>query len=487
MSRRIWFSIKTKFILITMLIVAFSSATLGTSIIRVERTHLAANLEGQGRILMTSLKAPIINTIILEEMGVAPGLLDNYVEEIVGNRDLPTVYAFITDDHGKVLAHSTPAEFGKVYHDELTRTALNGDSYRSALSGAGTGYPVMDLALPLRIDGKCWGALRVGLSTAPMEAEFRAFRGRAIGYMALTFILGSLVFYIVACNMSRPLKRLSSAMGNVELGLFEANPPPARRDEIGQLQESFYEMMQRLHKSEQERQKALNHVIQNEKMITIGRIVAGVAHEVNNPLAAMSACVFKMEGQVPPAAQNCLEILKASIPRIGTIVSQLSDFSRVRELELSRVGSDQFFEEMRTFAAMALEEHEIKLIALDGCRPPQSLMIDKARIHQVVLNLLLNAAAASEYTGFIELRSGIDGGWYSLTVRDRGVGIPEEEQGRIFDIFYTTKPAGKGSGIGLAVCKSIVDLHGGDIFVASVPGDTTFSVRIPLQQRSSDA
>lgn len=482
MTKKIWFSIKTKFVLITVLIVALFSLMLGTGAIRMEEKHLRDNLTNQGRVLMTALKAPIINSMILDEMGISPSLLDNYVDEIFGSSDLPTVYAFITDQHGRVLAHNRNSEFGKIYRDPLTLAALNGDGYLSAFTGDREGKRVLDLALPLRVEGKCWGSLRVGLSTAPMEAEFQALKERVVEFVALAFLVCCGVFYVVGYTMSRPLERLSRSMESVELGLFEAPTLPKRRDEIGQLQESFNSMLARLDHSEQERQKALNCLIQNEKMISIGRIVAGVAHEINNPLAAMSACVFKMERKVPESARNCMEILKASIPRIGSIVKQLSDFSRVRDLELGEVKSNLFFDEVRSFAVMAFEEHEVMLIAVDGCHPVQTLAIDKARMHQVVLNLLLNAAAASGYKGLIELRTGAADGWYSLTVRDRGHGIPVEEQDKIFDIFYSTRPAGEGSGIGLAVCKNIVELHGGVISVASVPGDTSFNVRIPLHR-----
>lgn len=475
MNKGVPFSIKTKFVLITALIVAFFAVTVGGGVISEEREHLAENLEEDGRVLVTSLKAPIINTMILDEMGIAPGLLDNYVDEIVGNRELTTEYAFITDEEGKVLAHSRSEENGKVYRDPLTRAALTGDRYLSSRSGH-----VLDLALPLRIYGKSWGALRVGISTVPMEESYLRFKMRTGAFVALSFVFGTAIFYILGVNLSRPLQRLSRSMERVELGDFQATPLPPRSDEIGQLQESFQDMLRRLGKSEQERRKTLNHLIQNEKMISIGRIVAGVAHEINNPLAAMSACAYKLEGKVLPAAQTSLEILKETIPRMETIVRQLSDFSRAGTLELREVESDVFFSEVQAFAAMTLKDHRVRLTATDGCSPPVTLRIDKGKLHQVVLNLLLNAAAASSAGDGIELGTGTSGPWYLIEVRDHGRGIPEADREHIFDIFFTTKPAGEGSGIGLAVCKSIVDLHLGEIKVESNPGETTFRVRVPL-------
>lgn len=481
-SPQFLFRLRSKFALIAALVVALFSVVWVSHVVREEKTHLMKNLEGDGRMVLSSLKAPIINTMILQELGIVPGGLDNIVEEIVANRDLPTVYAYITDADGKVLAHNIYEEFGKRRDDPLTRAALAGEGFLSRVAKDNRGEnTILDLAMPLRISGKSWGALRVGLSMVPMQRQFLAFKRNALIFSLLLFLAGMGIFYIVGLSMSRPLERLSRTMSNIGLGAFEADPLPSRRDEIGQLEESFHDMLVRLKRSEQERQNALNYVIQNEKMATIGKIVAGVAHEVNNPLAAISACIYNTEGKIPPESRNCLEILKGGILRIETIVQQLSDFSRVGTLELQHVPSDVFFREAEAFAVMALKERNVRFVATDECLPPAVLHIDKGKMHQVLLNLLLNAADASPDAGSIKLHARKDDGSYVLAVRDHGAGIPAEDQEQIFDIFFTTKSAGAGSGIGLAVCKSIVDIHRGSIKVDSRPGETTFTVMIPIE------
>lgn len=486
MKASLLYSIKTKFVLISALIVALFSLTWGGHTLREEKAHQLHNLEDNGRFLLTSLKAPIINTMILAEMGVVPGMLDNYVEEIVRNPDFPAVYAFIVDDKGKVLAHNRAENYGRFYQDPLTRAALAGGGYRVAIVDDGLGN-ILDLALPLQIAGKSWGALRVGFSMSPMEEEYLGYRKRIVLFSAIIFLVGTVIFYLVGHTLSRPLTQLSRTMARVDLGSFEVKPPAPRRDEIGLLQKSFHEMLGRLRRSEQERQNALNYVIQQEKMATIGKIVAGVAHEVNNPLAAISACIYSLEGKGAQDPGNCLEILKAGISRIETIVHQLTDFSRSGMLELQYVASDVFFREMEAFAAMALKNHQVRLAATDDCVPPVVLHIDKGKLHQVVLNLLINAADASPEEGSVELSARASGGSYLLTVSDHGAGIPAEDREHIFDIFFSTKPPGVGTGIGLAVCKSIVDLHRGTIAVESKPGETTFSVAIPLENGAGDA
>lgn len=479
MNRRSLFSIKAKFALLSALVVAVFSLTWGGQVIREEKRHLTQNLEGNGRMLLTSLKGPIINTIILGEMGLAPGLLDNYVEEIVRNPNFPTLYAFIVDTQGRVVAHSDVTLFGRYYRDPLTRSALAGGDYQSTVVRAESGR-VLDMALPLRIAGKSWGALRVGFNMMPSEQEYEAFTMRIVLFSLFIFMGCTVVFVVIGRAMSRPLQQLAWNMAHIDLGAFNAKPLPPRNDEIGVLQESFQHMLERLRKSEEERAKALSCVIQNEKMATIGKIVAGVAHEVNNPLAAISACMYRMETQVTPEAASCWGIFKAGLLRIENIVKQLSDFSRVTALELQYVPSDHFFSEAQDFAAMALERETAELVTVDDCQPTVLLHIDKGKMHQVLLNLLVNATAPSTGATRVELRAETVEGAYRLTVRDDGNGIPEQDLEKIFDIFFTTKPAGLGSGIGLAVCKSIVDLHRGRIDVSSKRGETVFTVVIPL-------
>jgi len=480
MRKRRLFGIKAKFALLSALIVALFSLTWGGQVIREEKLHLSQKLEVNGRLLLTSLKSPIINTLIMGEMGLVPGLLDNYVEEIVKNPNFPTVYAYIVNQEGTVIAHNDHGQYGKNYRDPLTRTALSGASYQSSIVAGAEGR-VLDMALPLRVAGKSWGALRVGFSMTPSELEYRAFKMRIVLFSLLLFVGCTLVFVFIGHALSRPLQQLAWAMVHIDLGALNATPLPPRNDEIGVLQDSFQYMLERLRHSEQERENALNYVIQNEKMATVGKIVAGVAHEINNPLAAISACVYKMEDKVAPEAASSWDILKAGMARIEKIVKQLSDFSRVGALELQYIPSDQFFSEAEAFADMALKRDRNCLVAVDECQPPVVLHIDKGKMHQVLLNLLVNATAASPGGAEVELRAAVSNGAYRLSVRDRGTGIAEQDMERIFDIFFTTKPAGVGSGIGLAVCKSIVDLHRGRIEVSSKPGDTLFNVVIPLE------
>lgn len=486
MKTQKFFSIKNQFLLLAVLLVALSSALWGWWVWKNERNLLYESLEGEGKQMVTSLASPIINALLYEEMGVIEegGLLDNFIEEIMKNTGFPVVHAFVTDPYGKVLTHNNYSEYGKTYTDPLTSSAITELRYISRLI---PGKPtILDMAMPLHIHGKNWGILRVGVSTAPLEKELDALARRIIGASTVFFLFGAALSYLIGQNMARPLQRLTALMSAVSTDNLAVELPPRRPDEIGVLQESFQQMLERLRRSESERERAVMHLIQSEKLASIGKIVAGVAHEVNNPLATIGACIYNLEQDNSSPNRN-LEILKQGAERIERIVRQLTDFSRAGALEIQPVGSSYFFDEIREFSRMTLKNRPVQLVMQDLCSPPIALYLDKGKIHQVILNLLINAADASPERGEVRLTAASDSNDYILSVHDQGHGIPVEMGDQIFDIFYTTKPAGAGTGIGLAICKSIVEMHGGDLTFESRSGDTTFAVRIPRSSFRGEA
>ncbi len=482
MTTRRFISIKTQFVLIAMLLVALSSTLWGVFAWKTERNLLYSNLENEGRQMLTSLSSPIINALLYEEMGVIEegGLLDNFIEEIMKNSSLKVISAFVTDQNGKVLAHNQYTEYGKQYNDLLTRAAITEGRYQASLQKQpGQSESMLNMAMPLHIYQKSWGALRVVVSTAPLEAQLQGLAKRIAATSLAFFLLGMAASYLIGRSMARPLQRLSEIMASVSTDNLLVELPPDRPDEIGKLQESFRTMLERLRQSEAERKRAVTQLVQSEKLASLGKIVAGVAHEVNNPLGAINASIYNLEQKSGNQLRN-MEIIKQGVERIERIVRQLSDFSRTASLELQPLASDSFFNECAEFSRVALKRFDVQLATEDRCTPPIKLQLDKGKIQQVLLNLLFNAAQASPPRAKIHLSAQHTHDYYQLEVADQGTGIPTEAQRTVFDIFYTTKQAGEGTGIGLAICKSIVEMHGGTITFTSCPGKTVFTVSLPL-------
>ena len=225
-------------------------------------------------------------------------------------------------------------------------------------------------------------------------------------------------------------------------------------------------------------------ILQSEKLAAIGQLAAGVMHEINNPLATISACVAAIEGRLPPGsgADEYLQIIEKEVDRCSRIVDGLLDFSRPKAAARTTVDLNALVEE-----TLFLLKHHRQFKRL---RVVRELAVEAPRIAgngeqliQVLMALMLNAVDAMEHGGVLTVRTRVGAGRPDevvVEVQDTGVGIARDEQDKIFEPFYTTKPPGRGTGLGLSICYGIVQDHGGRIEVDSAPGrGSLFAVHLP--------
>ena len=219
---------------------------------------------------------------------------------------------------------------------------------------------------------------------------------------------------------------------------------------------------------------------EGEESRPLGSLAAGMAHEIRNPLSSIKgfATYFRERYRDIPEDRDTADILIQEVDRLNRVITQLLEFAR--PLTLRQVPVDLAEVAERALQVVSGEARE-KGISLKT-RLPRDLPkvpADPDRLQQVFLNLYLNALAAMEPGGVLTTAaSAAPDGTVRLQVTDTGAGIPEEDLGRVFDPYYTTKAS--GTGLGLAIVHKIVEAHGGDIRLESVPGrGTTVSVRIP--------
>jgi signal transduction histidine kinase len=468
-------------------ILAIAALSIGLNhfLVEMEKRHLLEQAEGAARVIATSMKLPFTQILLFEETGVVPkgGLLDLYLSRMVVSRDLHVAYAMVLDREGRVLSHSDPALFQRRLDDPLSRKAIASQGLVLSYVGDPFGGGVIDVATPLEIFSRRFGTLRLGYSPTGLAGDVSKLERKAL---LLTISVAALMVIFVSVTarvMVRPIRRLATALNSVNLGNLEPVPLPRRSDELGELQESYRIMVDRLRQEEAERAKTRELMASTEKMATIGMLAAGIAHEINSPLtgAMHSVEALGRESLPPQKRVRYLKVVGGSIERIRRAVSQLLDYSTVHSTNFSDCDVSLLVDKTLELLDYQIGKNRIAAVNLV---PSLALKCDSHKMEQVLVNLVLNAIAAMPDGGRLEF-SHFDGdGSLTLVVADTGQGIPEANIDRVFEPFFTTKGPGKGTGLGLAVCRKIVDQHGGKISVSSRMGEgTKFFVSIPNPPR----
>jgi len=228
--------------------------------------------------------------------------------------------------------------------------------------------------------------------------------------------------------------------------------------------------------------KLEQQMLNSEKLASVGKLAAGVAHEVNNPLAGILNCLYNLrKGTLSPERQaEYLFSMEDGLRRVQKIVRQLLEFSQQHEPELSPTSLNEVIERVLVLTNHAFTAHQIRLDQ-DLYAALPVLMLDRHMFEQVLMNLILNAVQAIRGGGVITIRTKQSGDRCAIEIEDTGCGIPSSVLPRIFDPFFTTKGTGEGTGLGLSVSLGIVERHGGTIQVDSEVGKgSMFTVWLPM-------
>ena len=237
-----------------------------------------------------------------------------------------------------------------------------------------------------------------------------------------------------------------------------------------------------------ERAELERQLVQADKLSSIGLLAAGVAHEVNTPLAVISTYAQMLAKQVNGDEQKSrlLEKIAKQTFRASEIVNSLLNFSRTSTTDYVEIDLNKVVRETISLVEHQLQKSHVKVtLSLDVTLPP--VKGNGGKLQQVFLNLFLNARDAMENGGKLEVTTLIGEDRARVIVADSGQGIPSAHLARIYDPFFTTKAAKKGTGLGLAVTYGIVREHGGTIEVESHPGSgTKFQLEFPLARKTAD-
>jgi PAS domain S-box-containing protein len=225
-------------------------------------------------------------------------------------------------------------------------------------------------------------------------------------------------------------------------------------------------------------------LVESERIASIGKMAAGVAHEINNPLSGILIYAELLKESLkkdPEHSRDIREIIDQTL-RCKNIVSELLEFSRQAVGKTSSFSLKELIDKTLSLMINQAFFHDISVTTNIDPDIPE-MVGDMGQLQQVFTNLFINAADAMDGKGSLDIRVRFDPlrKLFIIRVSDTGPGIPEALREKIFEIFFTTKPAGKGTGLGLTITKNIIKLHGGDVRIECPPeGGTTFIIELPM-------
>lgn len=475
--------------------------------------------------------------------------LETFVEEMLKNEGV--MYARIKDSEGIVLA-----EGGNIRL--LTNEIIIDNSIDNVTDN------IYNASKEILIDEELYGSVNIGFSTEGIETIVKDAQQMAATIALIEMALVAIFSFALGMYLTKQLKVLRKFAHRVSDGDLSKTIHITGKDEIAEVAEAFNSMILNLKKSQDENKKyqdeilllnydledrvkrrteQLQHkneelesaydklqttqeqLIHSEKLASIGQLAAGVAHEINNPVAFIKGNLNALKGYVA-AYQELIKKQQAIIDahsdalkehNASQALEELQEFSEEEDIEFitedletllkeSLEGTDRVSDIVKGLKVYASGQHEEEApVDLNECIESTLRMVnneikfkcdvetslneiptvigDAGKLSQVFTNLIMNASQAMEEHGLISITTTASPTEITVTVKDNGKGIPQENLRQLFDPFFTTKPVGEGTGLGLAISEGIIQDHGGHIHVDSEVGKgTEFTITFPLKE-----
>lgn len=440
------------------------------------KRDVLVNSASMGRVLAHTLTPAIVHDdvwrayeIINSPFQASPNANDNQAEEILVLDASQQVYVSTHPRQYPMLSDLARASPDLAQLQQLITDHLGTEPKAVELAGSDKFYMVT----PIISDGVALGTLVMGYSSSMFLPRFYDFARRAIIMTLLALAVLLPINWYWAWRMAAPLTRLAKCMGKVgqtlpddqECDLYES------RDEIGQVGMAFRRMLGELkHKESLEKQMFFS-----ERLAAVGRLAAGIAHEINNPLGGMLNAIstFKKHNNADPQTAKTISLLERGLLQIKDTIAALLVEAKFQSHPLTV----QDIEDTRTLVLPDLRRKTANLAwendILDTLPLPSTL------VRQILINLLLNAIQAVEPEGRVRCHIYRDSGSLTLQVENDGKHIETEQLKYLFEPFATGREGGHG--LGLWVTYQIVQQLKGEITVQSQPGETRFAVTLPLE------
>lgn len=442
------------------------------------RVNMEVHAKSLGKVMASTLVAPLLH----DDLWRAYEILESGRAAQSHESGLEAQVMMVLDDERRVFVASRPREYPVGSRPEeknpvfaMLIAQLGEEEMLEQRVIGSAGSALYFVVTPLIADGVMIGHVALGYSRAALLPRYMKLVERAgiVTLLVLLLLLPASWFW--ARHTATPLLQLAKAMESVpdDPDSIELAAAPKNRDEVGRLGAAFARMVAELKK----KQELESQVAASERLAAVGRLTAGIAHEINNPLGGMLTALktYQRHGNADPLAQQTLSLLERGLMQIKNTVAALLVETRTQDRSLAPADIDDL---------LILIEPEAHVrhvnVAREG-RLGRSLPLPATLVRQILLNLLLNAVDAAAEGGSVKLTCSNAPGLLRFAVSNDGQHIPEDQMSYLFEPFASNKA--KGHGLGLWVVYQIVQQLNGGLLVESTPGSTVFRVEIPYDAK----
>jgi signal transduction histidine kinase len=460
------------------------AAVLGTALavtaalVTREYDEMSQNLEAHAKSLARVMANTLVGPMLHDDIWRAYEIIQSARDPAAIAPELQADVVLVTDSEYRVFVSSRPRLF-PIGSSPASQGGAYGRLRSAMLEGKPTEQRVIDpvdsahyfVMSPLVADGVALGHVILGYSKISFLPRFIGLVGRAALVTLLVLLVIMPIAWVSARRTGEPLLALAGAMRHVpgELEMARLADLPKSGDELGQLGDAFGRMVSELKKKEE----LEDQMLVSERLAAVGRMSAGIAHEINNPLGGMLTAIktYQRHGPGDPLANQTLSLLERGLSQIRNTVAALLVETKPKDRQFEPADIDDLL------ILIEAEAHARAVTIITEAPLDKPLTLPATLLRQILLNLLLNAVAAANEGGAVRLGLAHGQGMLHLSVCNDGTHIPDEQMAYLFEPFASGRE--KGHGLGLWVVYQIVQQLNGGLTVDSEPGCTTFRVDIP--------
>ncbi|TLM65421.1 MAG: HAMP domain-containing protein [Deltaproteobacteria bacterium] len=456
--------------------------------IRREHIHITSSSRETAELMLAVIERAIASSMRVGNTRDVQAIL-----ETVG-RDPHLAAVRIFNAEGRILKSSDPHEIGRRVNPHELAIFRRGDTHDVFTAANGD---VIGVIKPIWSEPACAschgrerkiiGILNVEFAlAAPEEQMYASSRFFGMSMLVMIGLLTTGIVLIFRRFVRRPLQRISEKMTLVEEGNLSVRLEPESVDEVGQLIENFNSMVDKLSQAKVELEQCHYQQMERaDRLASVGEMSAGIAHEIKNPLAAISGAITVLADDFPaddPRREVVAKVLE-QIARLDKAATDLLYFGKPGKPAFTWVDVNDLLKQTLFFVAQHPEARNVHQVQeLTRNLPP--VWVDEKQLQQVFFNVIINAIQAMKSGGTLliqtDLRQSGDCRVVTVLIGDSGPGIPPADLERIFLPFYTTKT--QGTGLGLAICRQLMEQQGGAIHVASKVGEgTRVAIELPVK------